>query len=246
MASVFHAWEETQAWMPIFSASCITLWKSWVWNGLPQRNLPVASWINGSCRGAVRPLDNELRHSSQRFMMSPSLGVLQTHPAYLPRLDESVAAHLCPPTAFGWKPLLCLLAPRSVPGADGRVLVKNTVVNIGSFHIAPTQAIAVIARKIKHKHIQKESTFPLPLIMSQRPPPSGLPLETIQPLATLAEACQAIPEVSDWVLGIIKQGYTLKFAQRPLAIWHRGRHIGSAQQRSHTSHRSDEFAGERT
>ncbi len=80
--------------------------------------------------------------------------------------------------------LTCLLVPRSVPGTDGRMFVKNTVVNIGSFHIASTQTIAVSVRKIKLKHIQKESTFPRPLIMSFRPPPGGLPLKTIQPLAT--------------------------------------------------------------
>ncbi len=97
-------------------------------------------------------------------------------------------------------------SPRSVPGADGEVFVKNTVVNTGYFHIAPTQPIAVIARKIKHKHIQKESTYPLPFIASLRPPLSGLPLETIQPLATRAEAWQAIPGVSNWVLGVIKRG----------------------------------------
>ncbi len=74
------------------------------------------------------------------------------------------------------------------------MFVKNTAVNIGSFHIAPTQPIAVIARKIKHKHIQKESTFPLPLITSLRPPRSSLPLEAIQLLATRSEAWQAIPE----------------------------------------------------
>ncbi len=112
-------------------------------------------------------------------------------------------------------PLLCLLAPHSVPGADGRVFVKNTVVNIGSFHIAPTQPIAVIVRKIKHKNFQKETTFLLPLITSLRPPLGGLPLETIQPFATQAEAWQAIPRLSNWFLGIIKRGYTLKFAQRP-------------------------------
>ncbi len=33
-----------------------------------------------------------------------------------------------------------------------------------------------------------------------------------QPLATRAKAWQAIPEVSNWVLGIIKLGYTLQFA----------------------------------
>ncbi len=41
------------------------------------------------------------------------------------------------------------------------------------------------------------------------------PVSPIQPLATQAEAWQAIPGVSDWVLGIIKQGYTLQFALRP-------------------------------
>ncbi len=48
-------------------------------------------------------------------------------------------------------PLLCLLAPCSVPGADSRVFVKNTVVNIGSFHLAPTQPQTYLKRE--HKHI---------------------------------------------------------------------------------------------
>ncbi len=88
--------------------------------------------------------------------------------------------------------------------------------NIGYFNIAPTQPIAVIGRKVKHKHIKKDSTFPLSLITSLRPPLGGLPLETIQPLATWTEAWKAIPGVSNWVLGIIKWGYTLQFARRPL------------------------------
>ncbi len=117
------------------------------------------------------------------------------------------------------------------------MFVKNTVVKIVSFHIAPTQPIAVISRKIKHKHIQKESTFPLPLITSLRHPQGGLPLETIQPLATRAEAWQAIPRVSNWVLGIIKQGYTLQHftpRSKTLTIWQCGLHIGSVQQRFET------------
>ncbi len=88
--------------------------------------------------------------------------------------------------------------------------------NILSFHIAPTQPIAVIARKIKHKHIQKESTFPLPLFTNLRCLLGGLLLETIQPLATWAESWQAIPGMSNWVLGILKQGYTLNLARSPL------------------------------
>ncbi|KAL0183542.1 hypothetical protein M9458_019238, partial [Cirrhinus mrigala] len=43
----------------------------------------------------------------------------------------------------------------------------------------------------------------------------GQPLEPILPLATRAKAWQAIPGVSEWVLGIIKQGYSLQFARRP-------------------------------
>ncbi len=60
---------------------------------------------------------------------------------------------------------------------------------VGCFHITPTQPIAVIGRKKKHK----KSTFPLSLVTSLRPPLGGLPLEKIQPLATRAEAWQAIP-----------------------------------------------------
>ncbi len=57
---------------------------------------------------------------------------------------------------------------------------------------------------------KREHFFPLPLITSLRPLLGGLPLETIQPLTTWAEAWQAIPGVSNWVLVIIKQGYTLQ------------------------------------
>ncbi len=79
---------------------------------------------------------------------------------------------------------------------------------------ATMQLSAVIAEKIKHKHSQKESNFPLPSLTSALPPCSR-PLEFIQPLATWAEAWQAIPGVSEWVMGIIKRGYSLQFARRP-------------------------------
>ncbi len=99
--------------------------------GLPQRNRPVATWMNGSCQGAARPLVNELclrsqRSSSQRSTTrSPNLGLHPTCPAYLsllpppllqsmarkekgynilPPLDESVAACFCPPLARRQKP----------------------------------------------------------------------------------------------------------------------------------------------
>ncbi len=35
-------------------------------SGQPQRNRPVAAWMNCSCRGIARPLVNKLRHSTQR------------------------------------------------------------------------------------------------------------------------------------------------------------------------------------
>ncbi len=79
---------------------------------------------------------------------------------------------------------------------------------------APMQPSAVIVEKIKHKHSQKKSSFPLPSLTSALPPCSR-PLEFIQPLATRAEAWQAIPGVSEWVMGIIKRGYSLQFARRP-------------------------------
>ncbi len=79
---------------------------------------------------------------------------------------------------------------------------------------ATMQLSAVIAEKIKHKHSQKESNFPLPSLTSALPPCSQ-PLEFIQPLATRAEAWRAIPGVSEWVMGIIKRGYSLQFARRP-------------------------------
>ncbi len=74
---------------------------------------------------------------------------------------------------------------------------------------APMQPSAVIVEKIKHKHSQKESNFPLPSLTSALPPCSR-PLEFIQPLATRAEAWQAIPGVSEWVMGIIKRDYSLE------------------------------------
>ncbi len=55
----------------------------------------------------------------------------------------------------------------------------------------------------------------LPLITSVKSPHGDPPPELIRPLTTWAEACQAIPGVSDWVLGIIKRGYSLQFARRP-------------------------------
>ncbi len=119
---------------------------------------------------------------------------------------ESSPATAGPPTK---RPLLRnLFSPRSLPGAEGIVFVATGPVQ------APMQPSAVTVEKIKHKHSRKESNFPLPSLTSALPPCSR-PLEFIQPLATRAEAWQAIPGVSDWVMGIIKRGYSLQFARRP-------------------------------
>ncbi len=41
-------------------------------------------------------------------------------------------------------------------------------------------------------------------------------VQQFQPLATRAKAWQAIPGVSTWVMTMVKQGYTLQLARRPL------------------------------
>ncbi len=112
-------------------------------------------------------------------------------------------------------------------GFDSNVFVVNTVVNIGPVQIVPTQRIAVMARKIKHKHFQKESTFLLS--RASGPREHGLPLETIQPLATRTEAWQAISGVLDGVM----------------ALQRRGSHLCSEQRRTCTVLQDDDFAGKR-
>ncbi|KAI2650071.1 Transposon Ty3-G Gag-Pol polyprotein [Labeo rohita] len=102
-----------------------------------------------------------------------------------------------------------------MPGAEGGVFCVKAVVNTGSMCLAPIQTVAVTANKIKHKHPQKEGKFPLPIIKGVSCHCDGQPPEPIIPLATRAEAWQAIPGVSDWVLGIVKRGYSLQFARRP-------------------------------
>ncbi|MGL5400902.1 MAG: reverse transcriptase domain-containing protein, partial [Plesiomonas shigelloides] len=82
--------------------------------------------------------------------------------------------------------------------------------------VASTQSDVVIAKTIKISHFLKESKFPLPHLSEFRPLISGLQSDTIQPLVTRAEAWQAIPGVSKWVLGIIKYSYSLQFALKQI------------------------------
>ncbi len=80
--------------------------------------------------------------------------------------------------------------------------------------IAPRCPTTVIAEKIKHIHFQKECrNLVLPTI-------SVLPLcsqsaQPFKPLATRAEAWQAISGVSEWVMTTVRRDYTLQFAWRP-------------------------------
>ncbi len=92
---------------------------------------------------------------------------------------------------------MCLLSPRSVLGAEESVLLVSHGPTL-----APGRPTAVIADKIKHIQFQKESKYPLLPTISIMPLCSQS-LEPIQPLATRAEAWQAIPGVSEWVRAMI-------------------------------------------
>ncbi len=76
------------AWTPIFSASCLMMWRSWVWNGFPKRKLiTYSSRIRASSSSALTSVNG----MEEKGYDSPS------------PLDESVAAHLCMLTVIGWK-----------------------------------------------------------------------------------------------------------------------------------------------
>ncbi len=91
----------------------------------PLRSHLAAGWTNVFSRGAIKPPANARHPSSLKFMTSSrycgtSLTCLASGPSAsaaltsvdgteekryerLPPLDESVAAHLCPPMAIRWK-----------------------------------------------------------------------------------------------------------------------------------------------
>ncbi len=94
-----------------------------------------------------------------------------------------------------------------------------------------------------NKKCQKESKYPLLPTISVLPLCSQS-LETIQPLATRAEAWQAISGVSEWIMATIRRGYSLQFAQRPpLPLLRCGRHHSAQRGRSSPARRGDESAG---
>ncbi len=93
--------------------------------------------------------------------------------------------------------LVCLLSHRSELGAEESVLLVPHGPTL-----APGRPTAVMADKIKHIHFQKESKYPLLPTISLLLGSQSLKL--FQPLATWAEAWQAIPGVSEWVMATIR------------------------------------------
>ncbi len=99
------------------------------------------------------------------------------------------------------QPLMCLLSPRSVLGAEESLLL----VPHGPA-LVPRHLTAVIAGKIKHIHFQKESKYTL-LPTIRVLPLCSQSLEPIEPLAKWAEALKAIANVSEWVISMRRRGY---------------------------------------
>ncbi len=123
---------------PNFTASCPQLWKSWVCSGLHRRSPPADTWMSGSCRGAVKPLVSEPHHSSQKSTKnSPGCGT--------PLLDESVAAHLYPPTAIGWLQRL-----PTHPSLGGRLQRFTTRWSCRSFRPNSSGAWTSLAQNTQH------------------------------------------------------------------------------------------------
>ncbi len=110
---------------------------------------------------------------------------------------------------------------------------------------APMQPSAVIVEKIKHKHSQKESNFPLPSLTSALPPCSR-PLEFIQPLATRAEAWQAIARSVRVGYWDNKTRLFTPIRSKTPAFQRRGLHLGAGRERSRSALRGDDVAGKRS
>ncbi len=97
--------------------------------------------MSGSCRGAVRPLFNELHCSSRKFTKnSPGRSMVSTLPAYMFPLHAGPTLKL---------PRMNLQAPRSVLGAKGNVFFAVTVQ-------ASKQPTTVIADIIKQTFSKRE------------------------------------------------------------------------------------------
>ncbi len=100
------------------SASWQRLSMSSGWNGLRLRSHLAAGWTSVFSRGAIKPPTNALSPSSPFFPFAPHSSRIRPSASAaltsvdgaekkgyerMPPLDKSVAAHLYPPTAIGWK-----------------------------------------------------------------------------------------------------------------------------------------------
>lgn len=106
--------------------SCPKQSRSSDWSGFHQRNQLAVIWMNGSCQGAARALAiklhfTEVHDKLTKSWCTPYLARLHTSTSStlttvngadekgyekLPPLDEVEAAHLCQPTAIGWKKMV--------------------------------------------------------------------------------------------------------------------------------------------
>ncbi len=137
-------------------------------------------------------------------------------------------------------------APIQFRARMAEVFVENTTVNTGSFRIAPTEQITVTARKIKHKHIRKESTLPLPLITSLWPPLGGPVARNNLTPCHMGRGLAGHPRSVRLGSGDNKMRLYTSIRSKISVIWRHGLHIGPAQQHSRPACQSDEFAGKRS
>ncbi len=155
-------------------------------NGLRLRSHLAAGWTSGFCWDAIKPSANVPPPSSPKYMMSSrNRGKPHTRLASI---------HLLLPLSGGCR---------------GKCVSGSHVPTL-----APGCPTAVIAYKIKHMHFQRESKCLFLPIISVLPLYSQS-LKLFLPLAKRAEAWQAIPGVLEWVMAMVRWGYTLQFARRP-------------------------------
>ncbi len=105
------------------------------------------------------------------------------------------------------QPLLISQVERGGPESRYRRTTPQAAFNVPRHHAQALGAEESV-------FLVPESKYPLLPTINVMPLCSQS-LEPIQPLATQAEAWQAIPGVSEWVMATIIRGYSLQFARRP-------------------------------
>ncbi|ROL52281.1 hypothetical protein DPX16_3433 [Anabarilius grahami] len=185
-----------------------------------QRSAPFFPEVHEELAKSWRAPYSARLHTSHRSALTSVDGSEEKGYEHLPPLDEAVAAHLCPPAAVGWKTkrslpskpcrttsaLTCLATagpprklaracsppPRLTPGAGHMQFAVK-----GPTLAAPSTTAIITAKHFLHT--PQKSLLPLLPTSMCDPPLRGPPSDVILPLATRAEAWQAIPGVSSWV-----------------------------------------------